>query len=387
MRILYCALDQVVPGTTGGPVHVRAVAEGLSALGHEVHVLAGRAKDGFPTGPVSWHEIAPPLGGSRLRLLRAGAVAALSRALRADVVMERYFNFGGEGVLAAARLGVPCVLEVNAPVIDYAGSPKRFLDRALLLEPMRRWREWQCRHADVIVSPSRAILPASVPADRVVEVEWGADTGRFHPGAAGPTPFARQGDQVVAVFAGAFRAWHGAIQLVDAIGRLRSRGVRSLAAVFAGDGPELPRARQAARSVDGVTFLGPVPHDRMPALLASADIGVAPFDVAAHPPLALGFYWSPLKVFEYMASGLPVVAPAIAGMRRVLDDGREGLLYDATDPEGLARTLERLGDPGLRRGLGAAARARAIRDYSWDAHCRRLQTAIDGALRRRARVP
>ena len=69
--------------------------------------------------------------------------------------MERYFNFGGEGMRAAARLGALAVLEVNAPVIDYPGSPKRLLDRALLVEPMRRWRDWQCRTADVIVSPSR----------------------------------------------------------------------------------------------------------------------------------------------------------------------------------------------------------------------------------------
>ena len=46
-------------------------------------------------------------------------------------------------------------------------------------------------------------------------------------------------------------------------------------------------------------------------VLAAADIGVAPFDVAAHRPLSLGFFWSPLKIFEYMASGLPVVAPAV----------------------------------------------------------------------------
>ena len=41
----------------------------------------------------------------------------------------------------------------------------------------------------------------------------------------------------------------------------------------------------------------------LPACLAAADIGVAPFDTAAHAPLSLAFYWSPLKVFEYMAGG------------------------------------------------------------------------------------
>ena len=383
MKILYCAIDQVVPGTKGGSVHVRAVAEGLAALGHEVHVLVQRGAGGFPSGSVRWSEMAPPLGSARLRLVRAGRVAALARALRPDVVMERYFNFGGEGVRAAAACGALAVLEVNAPVIDYAGSPKRLLDRALLVEPMRRWRDWQCRTADVIVSPSRAIVPAWVPNERVVEIEWGADTDRFRPGATGAVPFERTPGTVTAVFAGAFRAWHGAVHLVDAIRQLRERGVGNISAVFAGDGPEAPRVRRAADGLAGVTFTGAVAHDAMPALLASADIGVAPFDVMAHAPLAIAFYWSPLKVFEYMASGLPVVAPAIDGMTRIVQDGREGVLYDASDPRALAGALERLADGDLRRSLGAAARARAVAEFSWAGHCARLEDALARALARR----
>lgn len=167
MRILYCAIDQAVPGTKGGSVHVRAVAEGLAALGHDVHVLVQQGAGGFPPGEVHWHEMGPPFGSARLRLARAGRVEDAARGLRVDAVIERYFNFGGEGMRAAARSGALAVLEVNAPVIDYPGSPKHRLDRALLVEPMRRWRDWQCRTADLVVSPSRAILPAWLPADRI----------------------------------------------------------------------------------------------------------------------------------------------------------------------------------------------------------------------------
>jgi alpha-maltose-1-phosphate synthase len=380
MRILYCAIDQVVPGTTGGSVHVRAVADGLSALGHEVHVLARRGPGGFPPGAARWHEMGPPFGSSRLRLARAGRVGAIARVLKPDVVMERYFNFGGEGMRAASRIGALAVLEVNAPIVDYPRSPKRLLDRLLIVEPMRRWREWQCRVADLVVSPSRAILPGWIPADRVVQLEWGADTERFRPDAAGPVPFERQPGDVVAVFAGAFRAWHGAIHLVEAMRRIEANGTPAVRAVLAGDGPELPRVREAARGLQRVAFSGPVDHDAMPDLLAAADVGVAPFDVAAHAPLSLAFYWSPLKVFEYMASGLPVVAPDIEGIRRIVADGQQGALYDPADAGGLARTLERLLDPELRRRLGASARERAVREFSWSGHCRQLQAAMARAL-------
>lgn len=376
MRILYTAIDQAVPGTTGGPIHVAAVAEGLALLGHDVHVVAAPGNGAFPAGRAQWHALAPPFGVRQLRLARARAILVLARDLRPDVVIERYYNFGGEGLQAARMLGALAVLEVNAPVIDYPGSPKRVIDRALLVEPMRRWREWQCRVADLLVTPSASMVPPWVPSGRVLEAEWGADIDRFHPGATGPVPFRRQPTDTIAVFAGAFRPWHGAVHLVRAIAALRARARDDIKAVFIGDGPELERTRRAAAGLDGVTFTGALPHDRMPACLAAADIGVAPFDTLAHPPLSLGFYWSPLKIFEYMAAGLPVVAPALERLRRAVCDEREGMLYDPADPDALASVLQRLTAPEARARLGAAARARCVREFSWPAHCRKLDEAL-----------
>lgn len=372
MRLLSVALDQTVPGTLGGSVHVRSVAEGLAALGHEVHVATtpgGR----WPEGPVTWHAMSPPLGLPALRWARAAAIARLAREIGAAVVMERYYNFGGEGVLAARRLGLPAVLEVNAPIIDYPGSTKAMVDRALLLEPMRRWRERLCRLTDLFVTPSAAILPAWIDRTRVLETEWGADTRTFRPDAGTePPPFARDRSRIWCVFAGAFRSWHGASHLAEALARLHRAGDRRFGGLFIGEGPERATAERAAAGVPGVLFTGAVPHERLPAYLAAADIGVAPFDPARHPPLRLNFFWSPLKIFEYMAAGLPVVAPRLARLGELVEHDREGLLYDAGEPRALDAALVALADPARRRELGAAARARAVREYSWEAHCRAL---------------
>jgi glycosyltransferase involved in cell wall biosynthesis len=390
MKILYSAIDQKVPGTKGGSVHVAAVAEGLAALGHDVTALITPGIGKPRASAVRWVAMPPPLGSSHLRLARSKAIAQLARGIKPHAIIERYHNFGGEAIRVAAELRAVAVLEVNAPVIDHPGSTKALVDRALLLEPMRRWRDRLCRVADVIITPNAAILPAGIPPERVRVLEWGADTERFRPDAAGPPPFVRGDIPTLAVFAGAFRSWHGAIHLVDAIRILRERGEKRVGALFVGDGPELPRVRRAAERIDRIIITGSLPHERMPAALAGSDIGIAPFDIGAHAPLSLGFYWSPLKIFEYMASGLPVVAPAVDRIPAMVHDGREGILYDPQvttpgiggHPAALADALLKLTNVPLRRSLGAAGRVRAVADYSWAAHCRALDAAIREAASR-----
>ncbi len=381
MRILYAASDQRVPGTTGGSIHVVSVAEGLARLGHELHVLV------TPTGPspdgkVRWIAFPPPGGRKELRWANTGAVRTLAREIKPDVIIERYYNFGGEGIRAAADVGALAVLEVNAPVVDHPGSGKRKLDRALIFEPMRRWREYLCARSDLIVTPSRAILPPDTPTAKIVQLEWGADTDRFRPELEGPIPFDRPAE-TVAVFSGAFRNWHGTIHIITALRELRARGRNDIGAVLIGDGPELTRVREAAQGLNGVVFTGALPHDQIPACLAACDFGVAPFDPETHPALSLGFYWSPLKIFEYMATGLPVVAPAIDRISTLVGHNSEGLLYDAAIRTGLPHAFEALTEVNLRRRLGRAARERAVRDYSWAAHCRALEQAIGNRLRAR----
>ena len=143
MKILYVASDQAVPGATGGSVHVLEVARGLARRGHEVHAVVradGRAPREEEQGLV-WHRVRWIPAHPFFRFRARPAVEAIAEAVRPAAIMERYYNFGGEGVRTASRRGIPSLLEVNSPVVDHPGSLKAALDALLVVRPLRRYRE------------------------------------------------------------------------------------------------------------------------------------------------------------------------------------------------------------------------------------------------------
>ena len=146
---------------------------------------------------------------------------------------------------------------------------------------MRRWRDRIARHVQLFVTTTADILPPWVDRNRVLEIEWGADVEHFRPRGNGERRFAADPNRVQCVFAGAFRSWHGVVQLSATLARLHEAGDHRFGAIFIGDGPERAAAERVARGLPGVTFTGALPHAELPAALASADIGVAPVRPAA----------------------------------------------------------------------------------------------------------
>jgi glycosyltransferase involved in cell wall biosynthesis len=355
-------------------VHVLEVARGLSALGHEVHAVVGRAA-GLPereeSGGVHWHRVAwrPPHRFFRFRA--KAAVARVADLARPEAVLERYYNFGGEGIALASERGLPSLLEVNSPAVDHPGSLKAALDGLLLLRPMRRYRERQCRRASALVAPLLEIVPEFARA-KTETVSWGANVADFAPQRRSEALRRSLGvpeGACVVVFSGSFRPWHG-VHVFEAAARLLARRA-DLYFLLAG-GPSA-----AAGAGFRGRRLGALPYERMPELLASADIGVAPYDTARLAQLQLGFYWSPLKVFEYMASGLPTVTIPRLPLTEIVREGQEGLHFREADAAALAAALERLADDAeLRQRLGRSARERVVERYSWQRHCEQLERVL-----------
>jgi glycosyltransferase involved in cell wall biosynthesis len=357
VKILYVASDQHVPGRTGGSVHVLEVARGLAALGHQVHAIVHRS-DGIPDletrDGVVWHRIDWRPSHRFFRFRAQGAVAAVAATFGPQVVIERYYNFGGEGVALASQQGIPCLLEVNSPIVDHPGSLKGALDALMLIRPMRSYREGLCRQATALIAPIAEIVPPFA-REKTEIVTWGANVKAFRPERRSGEMRRSLGigeNQVAVVFSGSFRR--------DIYFLLVGGG-------SIGDGDGF-RGRR----------LGTVAYERMPEIVASTDMGLAPYDPARLKQLRLGFYWSPLKIFEYMASGLPTLTIPRAPLTEIVREGLEGLHVAPGDPEALASAVVRLADDApLRSRMGASARSRVVERYSWERHCRQIEGVLE----------
>jgi glycosyltransferase involved in cell wall biosynthesis len=175
-------------------------------------------------------------------------------------------------------------------------------------------------------------------------------------------------------FIGGLRPWHGVDVLPTLLDRLAPRH-HNLCMVIAGDGPlrrELESDLEQRGLSPRVRFTGAVPHEEVAELICGFDVAVAPYPRLEHP-----FYFSPLKLFEYMACGVPVAAPRIGQIAEVVRDGETGLLYPPGELDGLAAACDRLlSDPALRRRLGQAAVAEVHGRYTWDHNAARVTEIV-----------
>lgn len=400
MRIAYLCADFGIPvyGSKGAAIHVRELSRTLHSLGHEVLILSPRLGGQAPADfAVPVRELAlegpegqvcdllrddPAAGAPTAKEVRAllyavslrHRAAAALRAFAPQIIYERYSLFGTGGMALARELRVPHLLEVNAPL-----SEEQATHRGLVFAGTARGLEGTVlRAADRVIAVSRELrdwlIGVGVAPERVTVLPNGVDMGRFE-----ATAQAREEirgvlgltDRPVVGFLGTLKPWHGTGTLLRAVALLHRSGLaRDLAPrlLIVGEGPERADLETAARRegiAEAVIFTGAVPHERVPAYLAAMDIAVAPYGQVGH------FYFSPLKLFEYMAAGRPVVAAAIGQIRECIRHGETGWLYPPGDVDALADALGGLlSDEALARALGRAGREYVRRHHTWEGNAR-----------------
>ncbi len=407
MRVLAICPDTGIDvlGVKGAAIHVRAMVDAFAALGHTVELVAPRIlKEGAIAAPT-------PAAVTRVRvsdatqatkyvldewLDRRSTATSLAKDIRrimydAELETELWERFGAEppdllyvrasllstaGVEFSRRTGCPLVVEYNAPL---AQESARYRASALVDLATEVERELLAA-ASLVVAVSNGVrahvVSLGVDPERVVVLPNGIDPSRFTPGATSAAERRRIGvpDGPILGFVGGLRPWHGVETLPGVLARVRERHPTT-SLVIAGDGPLRSAVEQAAvvsGVEDSVVFLGPVDHADMPSVIRAFTVALAPY-----PDLPHDFYFSPLKVFEYLGCGVPVVTSGLGQLVELLVDGDHARFARPGDHEAVASLCsDLLADPDGAAAMGLRGAAHCHAHFTWIGNARAVLSAV-----------
>jgi glycosyltransferase involved in cell wall biosynthesis len=385
MKILY---HHRIRSKDGQFVHIEELTRALAAAGHEIIMVGPGAVEretfGADAGGVAWLKRYLPRAFYELLELGYAVVdyvrlARAARRHRPDVVYERYNLYLPSGIWVKRQFRVPLLLEVNAPLCD---ERRRY--SGIALGWLARWSERMAwRGADYVLPVTRVLAERvqqeGVPPERIAVIPNGINVERFMGGAPSLEEAKRRlglAGRLVLGFVGFMRDWHGLERVVDLLAEPGHEGWHLL---LVGDGPARARLLRHAERLavgDRVTVTGVVDRDHVAAYIAAFDIALQP-DVVA--------YASPLKLFEYLALGRVIVAPASANIREILRDGESAILFSPDERGAFAAAVRKAAEDGaLRARVAAGARETiAARGLTWAENARRVEALINGLAKPR----
>ncbi len=346
----------------GGSVHFRQLSRALVKRGHEVAVFRDdAASDGHQTFPRS-------------------RIGALQAALWTDAFYCRVAaHHKRPGVLPRSlrmlrRIKrIPLAWEMNAPLGEVCISKGRAASEVGTLESAAREA---ARHVDVTFCVSGEMVRyarETIGLTNVIYAPNGADCQRFSPHVV-PVRDPRIDPKLPAIFwmgAGHF-PWEGDRIIVELARRLQAASVESQF-IMAGD-----RRADLQNLPPNVVQLGRVPHEDIGRYVAVADVCLCVYDLTAYGDG--GFYNSPVKLYEYMAAGKPIVATDVGEISRTLTHKVDGLLVGECLDQMQSAVVSLLRDPELRQRFGRAARQKAESFYNWDRVAEQTEQAIQVVL-------
>ncbi len=312
--------------------------------------------------------------------------ACLNNLNGIELLHERYNVPAMAGALASKKLKVPYVVEVNADILEqrrHKGTPDTGLWRIY-----GHWTTQLCfKRASKIICVSEDLKEHlhhkwQVGYDRLIVLPCAANTNSFG-GQQNPTQTREKmglKDEQIVVWVGGFYVWHDLSLLIDAF-KIVVEEKPKTRLILVGDGETKSQIEEMVASYglsDSVILIGAVSHDSIPALLSMADVTVSPYPSLAAKDGGTG---TPLKIFEYMAAGKPVVASATDQASSVIRNDENGFLVEPDNPVAFGQAIIRiLSDQDLQIRLGRNARKLAVEKYSWENYAKQLEDIYQSVL-------
>jgi len=383
-KLLYISMDSGIPfwGTKGGSIHIREVVSAFLNKNIDITVIAEKAGTDSDADTAynrfDLPDVRKDLTLKLTRKLDSGkkfnkemrdyirnqylfeSCSSLHKKEKFDFVYERYSLFGMAGLSFARKKTVPYILEVNAPLVDEAGKYRNLLLKELAVKV----EQYLFSNADHIVAVSEEMknyILIQSPSANVTVIPNGVRVDHFE------NPDIPQPDKsglFTIGFLGSLKPWHGIDVLLNSFADLVIRIDKARLLIIGGKENIVDnyKKRCVDLGLDGrVEFTGAIEYDDVPGQLQRADVLVAPY------PQLDEFYFSALKIFEYMAAGKAIIASDIGQISNVVVNGKTALLVTPGNSEELTSALKRLSiDNNLRERLGENALNVVRKEHTWD---------------------
>ena len=376
MKICYLCQDLgiSVDGQKGASAHIRGFVSALANHGNDITILTPKAleKD-FEKAKIKVIKPLNFLNGlpkeDNIHLTRAlkhllfnGAVEMALReeisSNKPDFIYERLSPFSGACSIIAKQNNIPHFLEINTPLADQG---KKY--RAMALSDV-------CEYMEKTTFANTSLIFATAMELKTWLINQGVSEEKIfiRPTAVDSTLFSNEPpsikdqfkDKIVLGFVGGLKPWHDIEFLIKAFKIIAKDPKYHL--LIVGDGTMRSAIKKLIKELpDRVTWTGAINQEDVPKYVSSMDICVAPY-----PNLDF-FYYSPLKVYEYMAAGKPVIATKIGQLNEIVQEGVTGNLINPGDINSFVEAIKRLGnDSNLRISFGKAARVDALQNHTWE---------------------
>ena len=376
-----------VRGIGAEGVHIAGIVNGFRALGHTVSLMSPTNVDPTVETPsatetkrssslktIILYKLADKLPQPFFEIMEICynlfAIIRIWRRVsrfKTDFIYERYAFFNLAGAFVAQRKNIPLIVEVN----ELSGHKR--IRGQFFVRVCSAIEKYVLRRADVVITVSDFLnkeVRGKVEQDKTkvvtipngVPLVWLQREISLDEITALRKRYDLQ-DKKIICFVGGLVHWHNFDLLLQAV-KEAQKSVDNVVMMFIGDGPLkqyiIDKAKELNFLTDSVLFVGKVPHSRIPVFLKMADIAVIP---------ETNDFRSPIKMFEYMAMGLVVLAPQKPAIEVAITHKENGMLFEPGNCSSLAQSLlQCLSEPQVVNELGGNAREKVRENYTWEKH-------------------